>query len=162
MPDYVGYITDCGDKAFGHYAKGEATLHQFTFEAVQACQDFPLGCRTLYRAYSSDLVHEIFPAPTPAYPGVNFQARQVEVLVHPQGGEEGKPAGIYLLQKLPPPDRQLGPMPLVKDSRLRFEKVKEEISKTFHISKSHVVDEWNAWDQNFVPQSDDAFEFITR
>jgi hypothetical protein len=60
VPDYVKYFENCGDKQFGSYSKTDNTKHQFCFEAIERCENFPLGVKTTYRAYSADEVVEIY------------------------------------------------------------------------------------------------------
>jgi hypothetical protein len=52
-------LSDCGDRQLANYAKTTNTKHQFCFEAVERCEDFPFGVKTTYRAYSADEVIEI-------------------------------------------------------------------------------------------------------
>ena len=59
VPDYVTYLSDCLDPRFGNYAKTEQTKHQFCFESVDRSPLFPLGVKTMYRAYAADDVIEI-------------------------------------------------------------------------------------------------------
>ena len=61
VPNYDKIITPCLDPKFGNYAKEDMSILQFFFESVDACVEFPLGCTTTYRAYSSDEVIEIVP-----------------------------------------------------------------------------------------------------
>ena len=35
------------------------TQHQWRFEAVEESQDFPTGCKTTFKAYSSNMVYEL-------------------------------------------------------------------------------------------------------
>lgn len=45
LPNYQAILEPIFDKEFGLYAKEENTVLQFTFEAVERCPDFPLGCK---------------------------------------------------------------------------------------------------------------------
>lgn len=163
VPDYVSYLEGCGDSKFGKYAKGEGTQHQFIFEAVERSPAFPLGCQTFYRAYSSDEVYEIMKGQSPYYEDVNYVARLCKVTTYPLGDERTATApGMYLLQSLPPPDRQLCPFELLTGSREVFEKVKHDIKRHFASTNPTAVREWEDWDINYVPQSDDATEYLQK
>ena len=59
IPDYEAYFAGCFDPKFGVYCKGENTQLQFTFEAVDSCTDFPLGCKITYRALGCTLKTEL-------------------------------------------------------------------------------------------------------
>jgi hypothetical protein len=58
IPDFVAFITPCQDKKLARLHKELHTQHQWKFEAVVPDQWFPLGVKTMYRAYSSDRVVE--------------------------------------------------------------------------------------------------------
>jgi hypothetical protein len=59
VPDYTSFFEGCGDKNLGNYSKKEATQLQFVFQAVPQSDLFPLGVKTVYKAYSADEVVEI-------------------------------------------------------------------------------------------------------
>jgi len=55
-PDYSKYLEPSIDPHFRGMHKGKHTQHQWRFEAVKVCTLFKFGCKTTYRAYSSDNV----------------------------------------------------------------------------------------------------------
>ncbi len=57
-PDYVEFMTPCIESKLSGMHKTEKTQHQWRFLAVPRSAYFPLGCKTTYRAYSSDRVVE--------------------------------------------------------------------------------------------------------
>jgi len=146
-------MEDCGDKNFGGYCKGEKTQHQFVFEAVKRCQEYPFGVSVHYRAYSENCAFEIVSAPNPLFPDINFIPRKCIVLTHP---EETTP--MYLLQRLPPADREFKPVPFPKGSRALFDDVKRYVAQKIPSEYA----EWDRWDRERIPQSDDAEDFIHR
>jgi glycosyltransferase involved in cell wall biosynthesis len=56
--DFVGWLEGC--ISVGRLHKESYTQHRWRFEAVETCAEFPFGVKTLYRAYASDRVIEIF------------------------------------------------------------------------------------------------------
>jgi hypothetical protein len=63
IPNYVEALQDCLDKKLANLHKREETQHQWRFKAVPTSPLFPLGCKTTYRAYSSDEVVEFIVKP---------------------------------------------------------------------------------------------------
>jgi hypothetical protein len=59
IPDYKAMLDPAMDHKFGCYCKEDQTQLQFIFEAVTPSEDFPLGCKTTYRAFSRPQVMEI-------------------------------------------------------------------------------------------------------
>ena len=59
IPNYISWFEPCIDKKLSKLHKEEDTQHQWRFYAVEKSSHFPLGCKTLYRAYSSDKVVEL-------------------------------------------------------------------------------------------------------
>jgi hypothetical protein len=43
IPDYKGFLSVCIDSKLSHLHKEGQTHHQWRFEAVEICPDFPLG-----------------------------------------------------------------------------------------------------------------------
>lgn len=101
IPDYTEFLSESLDPKFGRYCKQEYTQHQFIFEAVSICEDFPFGCKTTYRAYSENAVVEIREEENQEFPGVNMVAYQAKpVRTYPlevvdNKGNVIQPGGIY-------------------------------------------------------------------
>jgi hypothetical protein len=51
IPDYQKYLEPCIDNKLSKLHKEIQTQHQWRFEAVPMSPLFPLGCKTMYRAY---------------------------------------------------------------------------------------------------------------
>lgn len=81
VPDYDAILLPFIDVKFGRYCKQEHTQLQFTFEAVAVSDDFPLGCKTTYRAYSENDVIEIVNDATAQHFGL--KPRQLRVKTCP-------------------------------------------------------------------------------
>lgn len=58
VPGYTKWISPCLGKFEGGF-KTEKTQLQFRFEAVECSEEFPLGAKVTWRAYSSDHVIEL-------------------------------------------------------------------------------------------------------
>lgn len=160
IPDYDSYFKGCPDPKFGTYCKKENAQLQFTFEAVDVSEHFPLGCKTTYRAYSQDLVVEIYQEETPNMPGINLMARSCQVRTYPEGDStNGTPAGMFILYKLPPPDRQVEAMQLVFNSRALLDEVVVDIEKSYQKFQPKIVEDWKTWATTFAPENDDVTSF---
>ena len=59
VPDYKTFLLDCVDPRFSNYAKEEQTQLAWRMESVPRSQFYPLGVRTMYRAFSTDVAFEI-------------------------------------------------------------------------------------------------------
>ena len=85
VPDSTKIFDNCIDEKFSSYSKGDSTQHQFIFVAVPIDEvNFPLGCKTTYRAYSQTEVTEIYHADNLHYPTVNLIPFSLKVPSHPQ------------------------------------------------------------------------------
>jgi hypothetical protein len=163
IPDYEAYFAGCFDPKFGVYCKGENTQLQFTFEAVDSCTDFPLGCKITYRAYSKDRVIEIFQEETPEFPGINLKPRCCEVNSFPAENVEKRiPSGMYILNSLPPSTRQIFPCPLVSNSKELLDEVLSDIKATFGKVNPDAVIAWEEWAAKVAPASNDVLLYIER
>ena len=163
IPDYESYFEGCPDSNFGVYCKGENTQLQFVFEAVEPSDKFPLGCKVTYRSYCKDEVIEIVQQETSEFPGINLKPRKCEVSTFPaEDNNNGMPAGMYILQKLPPPLRTLSVCPLVSNSREMLDEVLADIKNTFGKFQPDVVDAWKDWADNYAPKTNDVMQYIDR
>lgn len=61
IPDYKKFYEGCLDTKFSRYAKEEATQLCWRMESVPADRNYPLGVKTMYRAFSTDVSFEIQP-----------------------------------------------------------------------------------------------------
>lgn len=59
IPAYDSWIAPAIDTKLGRLHKDIQTQHCWRFEAVDRCDSFPSGCKTTYKAYSSDVIVEI-------------------------------------------------------------------------------------------------------
>jgi hypothetical protein len=63
IPDYKILLQNCIDTRLSNLHKEGQTQHQWRFEAVELSTYFPLGVKTMYRAYCSDRVVEFHAKP---------------------------------------------------------------------------------------------------
>jgi hypothetical protein len=63
IPDYDKLLNKCFDSNLGKLHKWPYTQHCWRFEAVLPSSNFKFGCKTTYKAYSSDKVVELVNKP---------------------------------------------------------------------------------------------------
>jgi hypothetical protein len=63
IPDYGKLLNDCVDTKLAKLHKWPYTQHCWRFEAVLPSSNFKFGCKTTYKAYSSDKVVELVNKP---------------------------------------------------------------------------------------------------
>jgi hypothetical protein len=63
IPDYGKLLDKCIDTRLAHLHKWPYTQHCWRFEAVLPSKNFLFGCKTTYKAYSSDKVVELVSKP---------------------------------------------------------------------------------------------------
>jgi hypothetical protein len=97
IPDYVKYFDGCIDPEFGRYAKTDVTQLQFIFEAVAPSDQFPLGCKTTYRAYSCDESMEIYDDPLEPYVKMNYRQALVSTFPRREDNYTNNSDGTYII-----------------------------------------------------------------
>lgn len=130
------------------------TMHQWRFEAVQVSPHFPLGCKTCYRAYSSDKVIEIIKRPrelcsTPIgqLTGLEPVTTYVRWEPNPEAIESRRGVeGIYILKSMPVTDF-IPPAPFDSGFAESLEKLKATITSKFELKDLdlEVRKAWYAW-----------------
>lgn len=104
--DYKSLLEAHADPHFANYSKEETTQLAWKFEAVPRSRVFPLGVRTMYRAYAGETVYELQPDVVHCdFPEVPFKAAKLHCDWQPKAEgqiELGVPAdGMSILQRLP-------------------------------------------------------------
>lgn len=156
--------------SINRYCKQEQTQHVWCFRSVENSMLFPTGVQTTYRAYSADQVVlfqkknksqcvspigkliglEPYCMPVPWYPAENtYPERNVE--------------GFYILQKLPELDDEFNfkPKEFYKGSYEVFQEAIKNVCTVFKHDKT-VVQAWNKWNELFLPQCDNAEEYLRK
>eukprot|EP01034_Spumella_vulgaris_P035770 gene35770-44106_t len=156
VPDYTSFLLGGLDPEFGRYSKTEYTQLVFTCEAVGISVDFPLGCRTTYRAYCKDEVVEIVSDATSPF-GLRPQTAMVATFPAQTADSVG---GMYLMRKIPH-KTTIDPMPFVAGSRDLFDTRLMSFENHFQAGSS-VIAEWQQWGEHVIPQSDNVNDHIER
>lgn len=174
VPNYSSLLENCIVTGLARLHKDLQTQHQWRFLAVPVDDMFPLGCKTTYRAYSSDKVVEFIKQPKNKccskvgrytglepvttycrwYPSAQCDSNRLGV------------EGFYLLKSLPSAPVQLGsillPSPFIPGSTDDMLKCIVEVHKKWQGSDSNdtYVADWVKWKQLFCPISDDAAQYV--
>lgn len=142
------------------YAKEETTQLVWKFAAADQgrCPAFPLGVKTLYRAYSENEVIEIVPDRSPQNPA-GMIARKCRVNWAPMASEHNNNSydGMFILKQLP--RAKLLPAMFPSNSRSAL---MATINKVRNSNMStEVIDEWNKFSA-IAPADEDVFAYCMR
>ena len=170
IPGYTKFVEDCVDPSLGQYAKMGVTQHQWRFEAVGESLEFPLGCKVLYRAYSSDRVIEMVSKPksecfTPVGQVTGLEPVTTHVKWYPDGDTfQSRPGveGFYLLKEMPsiPVDSLFPPGPFAPDCGEAFEYCVDEVFKRAIEWTDPVREWWSQWYAEVCPKAMTSLEYI--
>lgn len=174
IPSWQTFFDGCIDSRLSKLHHDIQTQHQWRFEAVQSVH-FPAGCKTTYKAYSSDQVVEFIKKPKqqcisqigqyiglepttlfcPWYPA----ARGCGSDPRRQGIE-----GFYLLRKIPHCENNtLPPCPFPPNARASINATLSEVRSRYDINDDAIIREaWSSWASDWAPQSDDVNDYIIR
>jgi hypothetical protein len=99
IPNYKKFLKSHVDSELKRLHKQDQTQHQWIFEYTDQCANFPLGCKTTYRAYSSDLVVELVKTCkeqclTPVGQATGLEAVSTFVVTYPSAEPPGSLPGI--------------------------------------------------------------------
>ena len=137
VPDYVSFMKPHIDKKLARCDKEEWTELQWTFEAVDHCQQgctcqncalYPTGVKVTYRKYSADNVVIVKEDSASDY---GFVHDSLLVHTHPIPDKTGDPDGMYLLRSLPDGKSEFLPQPFIKGSRKHLETLVRKMSNNF-------------------------------
>lgn len=164
VPDFTSFFEAHIDKHFSNYAKEEDTQHMFQFEAIKATTDFPLGCRTMYRAYSSDRVVEFVKKPkaqclSPIGQLTGLEPYTLSVSWGPTRAStvssDKEIVGFYILKSLPILQDDFRPKEFEKDSMSAFKRTVDEAKKRFTSGNNpEALTEWKQWEEDYVCPDD--------
>lgn len=174
MPDYKAVIQSCIIEGFERLHRDLHTQHQWRFRAVEKCDFFPFGCKTTYRAYSSDCVVEFIRKPrhsciTQIGRQTGLEATKLFVRWFPSSSCDPRRPGVegmYLLERLPsivlapgaivPP-----PVPIPDGAVQTMNKCFTEICKRFDpVDDFNVRQCWKAWSKVYLPPSNDVKDYV--
>ena len=163
IPDYVKFFQRYIDPEFGNCARMESTQHCWLFQAVESSIMFPLGVKTLYKAYSSDKVVQLCKMnPASCHTSIG-QLTGLEPITticniwHPSRdnhlkGREGI-EGFYILKSVPfVEDFEAADF---DDQGIKmFHKCYHRIKEFYVDPESEIRSWWDSWYENFVPKLD--------
>jgi hypothetical protein len=172
IPNYQKFLEGCILK-IENLHKELQTQHQWRFEAVPVTPNFPLGCKTTYRAYSSDKVVEFEikdkeSCITPVGRATGLEPCTVKSKWQPQLDPTSKRRveGIYILRSIPHLDggilgMNVEPMPFPDNARRKITLCLNEI----HSSRNTSEDErawWREWEEIWFPRTDNAVDYVAQ
>ena len=163
MPDYDLFFEDFIDKKLVGYTKKFDTKLQWKFTKSDA-PEFPLGVKSIYRAFCSDNVllivdKKFVPEEKLAYSALNVGMQAVEALVdwQPKNRITNKVVGQYQLKKFP--TKKIIPQGLVSGSRAKLNAVVNSIKRRFG-ELSPVAKSWIDYSTNTAPSNDDVLKYF--
>jgi len=167
VPDYWNYMVPFLNPNIGRAFKEEWTQLQWTFEAVDRTLEFPLGVKTTYRAYSFDVVNEIYDRVViqlndlfkAAATGCPYIPTRTEVRSFPEESPSNPSGGTCLLTSCPTGEMFVLPFPV--KSRADFEETLGQARVTY-VHDSTVIKHWEDFAENLYPPSDNVEEYCTR
>eukprot|EP01031_Cornospumella_fuschlensis_P032420 gene32420-39203_t len=163
IPDYVKIIGPCIDGKFQRLHKEEYTQHQWRFEAVAPSVYFPGGCKTVYRAYSSEKVVELVfmdkdKCSTELGFATGLEPTTTLVRWYPfcrRFESDSEPIeGFYILQEIPCLSIDEYPIMALADScRIDMMNTLSAVIRQFGKTEQYreVLDFWNNWCSKFIP-----------
>ena len=157
VPDFQDFVGDhCGDELFARWKITKWAQLQFTVEEVDSSDEFPLGVRTTYRAFTKDtaIVLKEDKSPTALVPLEPFE---VTVHSHPLPSEERPSGGLYVLQRLP--SKPIRPAPFIIGSSKYLSEVMAKVKSQYGLNNPHIVEQWEEWCSQ-APDTDDVQEYI--
>jgi hypothetical protein len=175
VPDYQTILEDCIIPGLAKMHKEEHTQLQWHFFAVAVDSMFPLGCKTTYRAYSSDQVVEFKKQPKGQciskvgrytglepytlfcrwYPSSKCDPNRIGV------------EGFYILKNLPVCPFGFGtimkPRAFEAGSYEEISKCLLAVHQQWQAFDTHswIIFEWEKWRSEYAPISDDAVQYVT-
>jgi hypothetical protein len=171
VPDFQLFLDGCIDSKLSRLHKDIQTQHQWRFEAVQETALFPLGCKTTYRAYSSDVVIEFIKKPqaqciSPIGQFTGLEATTLHCCWYPskQCDPIRNVEGFYLLRDIPHRnDSTLPPCDFPENVHSEIQLTIQEIRKTYDVYDDQLIrNTWQKWDDEWAPKSHSAVEYIAQ
>ena len=182
VPDFESWLEPCIDSKLSRMHKEIYTQHQWRFEAVTPDQHFPFGCKTMFRAYSSDKVVEIYKevagiCTSEMGKTIGLEARTVFVKWYPSATDDDantRPGieGFYILHKIPHFDCEndvtgalniFPPSSFPLDVHISISNVVKAVRKAYGTGNKEdliVKNAWEEWNTVYAPSSDDALAYI--
>jgi hypothetical protein len=171
IPNFQLLLEGCIDTKLARLHKDIQTQHQWRFEAVKESILFPLGCKTTYRAYSSDVVIEFVKKPqsqciSPIGQFTGLEATTLHCCWYPTQfcDSTRNIEGFYLLRNIPHRDNlTLPPCDFPDNVHLEIQLTIQEIRKTFDVyDDQQIRNTWQKWDEEWAPKTSSATDYIAQ
>jgi len=169
VPNYQSFLEKCIDKKLARLHKDIQTQHQWRFEALKPSVHFPLGCKTTFRAYSSEKVVEFVKKPklqciSPIGQYTGLEATTLYCRWYPSAKCDPARVGIegfYLLRNMPPTVTSLPPCEFPEHAYKSIMETLKEVRDRFDIyDDSDIRNAWDSWAAKWAPLSNDATEYV--
>jgi hypothetical protein len=169
LPNYKALFEPYLDQKLSTFTKEEDTQLAWWFRVTERSQEFPLGVKTMYRAYASDEVFEIVENTNSDIPEVPWSVCRTKCRWQPvRAGHEElgiQHDGLHVLNGFPmgpiiPAEFKPGHL---KEFEICFRKISEE--KWCGNSAQRAVDAYNDWTEfknNKYPQTELVESYLTK
>jgi len=176
VPDYRKYIRPYSwlTRVFKTTYEKPYTQLQFIIESVNISEEFPLGARTMYRAFPTDSAIDIIPKSTvpfivPPSTTIDLMALRIDAITRPTSDDNnGGPAGARVLNCFPKEPLQVAPYKEIKvkeSSKTVLVNAKRYLARMVNAMEDSVgadtktAREWREFAAEF-PQTETAEEYI--
>jgi hypothetical protein len=177
VPDYRAYIKPYAwlTRAFKSTYEKPYTQLQFIVEKVDVSDEFPLGARTMYRAYPTDSAVEIISKETvpfivPPLTTIGLMALRIDSLSRPTSEDNnGGPAGARVMNCVPEKPLQVSPFKEIKvkesNGKTTSQSCKVYLQRMVYAmetsigTNSNAAKLWREFAADF-PQTDTAEEYV--
>jgi hypothetical protein len=174
VPDYRRYIHPYAwlERVFKNTKENPLTQLQFIIEKVPVSEEFPLGARTMYRAYATDTAVEIVekkmvPFMVPPLTTIELMAIRVDAINRPTSEDNyGGPEGARVMNCLPKEPLRVAPFKMLKikegdktvkvDCKKYLDKVVYAMER-HHGAQSKVSDFWKQFAATFPVGTADEY-----
>jgi hypothetical protein len=171
IPNFQLLLEGCIDSKISRLHKDIQTQHQWRFEAVKDSLLFPLGCKTTYRAYSSDVVVEFVKkhqaqciSPIGQYTGLEATTLHCCWYPNQKTDPNRNVEGFYLLRNIPHfADFVLEPCAFPENVHVEIQQTIKEIHTTYDVYDDRIIREtWQKWNDKWAPKTSNAVDYIAQ
>jgi hypothetical protein len=168
IPNFQFFFAGCIDGKLQRLHKDLQTQHQWRFEAVKPTSLFPTGCKTTYKAYSSDKVVEFVKKPKSQCLSIigqytGLEATTLHCCWYPsrECDAERNVEGFYLLRSIPHSPTDLPPFEFPDKVHESIAETMSEVRKTYDIYDDvDIRTSWDNWYNMWAPKTDDSKSYI--
>lgn len=172
IPTWHEFFEGCIDTKLSKLHHDLQTQHQWRFEAVESIH-FPTGCKTTYKAYSSDRVVELIKKPKQQCITEVGQYTGLEPTTlfcpwypaaHGIGSDPLRQGveGFYLLRAIPHAVT-LPPCQFPPNARIAINATLSEVREKYNIiDQNDIRVAWDTWAADWAPTTDSSEDYIAR